>query len=79
MTRFMYFSVAALMFAAALPASATEIYCTVVGTVQGTFPGDPATHAKHYTDCRICITQELKVPFDATTGQSTGKSGSTHR
>jgi type VI secretion system secreted protein Hcp len=73
MTRFMYFSVAALMFAAALPASATDIYCTVVGTAQGTFPGDPTTHGSTTQIAVYTLTQELKVPFDATTGQSTGK------
>lgn len=44
MTRSMKFSLAGLMLlAVALPASATDIFCTVVGTVQGTLQGDPAT------------------------------------
>lgn len=73
MTRFMTFSVAALMSAAAIPASATDIYCTVVGTVQGTFQGDPVTHGTSTQIAVYALTQELKVPFDAATGQSTGK------
>jgi len=73
MTRFMTFSVATLMLAAAIPASATDIYCTVVGTVQGTFQGDPATHGTTTQIAVYSLTQELKVPFDAATGQITGK------
>jgi hypothetical protein len=42
MSRFMYFLVAGLMMlAVALPASAADIYCTVMGTKQGKFQGDP--------------------------------------
>jgi type VI secretion system secreted protein Hcp len=74
MTRFMNFSLAGLMIlAVALPASATDIFCTVVGTVQGTFQGDPATHGSTTQIAVYSLTQELKVPFDAATGQSTGK------
>ena len=61
------------MLAVAVPASATDIYCTVVGTKQGTFQGDPATHGNNSQIAVYALTQELKVPFDAATGQITGK------
>jgi type VI secretion system secreted protein Hcp len=74
MTRFTSFSIAALlMFAVALPASATDIYCTVVGARQGPFQGDPAARGSATQIAVYTLTQELKIPFDAATGQSTGK------
>ena len=74
MTRFMSLLVAGLsMSSVTLPASATDIYCTVVGNVQGTFPGDPATRGTTTQIAVYALTQELKVPFDAASGQSTGK------
>jgi type VI secretion system secreted protein Hcp len=74
MTRFMNCSLAGLMLlAAALPASATDIFCTVVGAVQGTFQGDPATGGSTTQIAVYSLTQELKIPFDAATGQLTGK------
>jgi type VI secretion system secreted protein Hcp len=74
MSRFVYFSVAGLMMlAVALPASATEIYCTVVGTVQGTFQGDTVTHGNTTQIAVYSLTQELKVPYDPSSGQSTGR------
>lgn len=73
MTRFMRFSLAGMMMLAALPASATDIFCTVVGTVQGAFQADPATRASPTQIAVYSLTQELTVPFDAATGQSTGK------
>jgi len=74
MTRFMNFSLAGLMMlTVALPASATDILCTVVGTVQGAFQGDPATRGSPTLIAVYSLTQELKVPFDAATGQNTGK------
>ena len=74
MTRFMNFSLAGLMMlAVTLPASATDIFCTVAGTVQGTFQGDPATRGNTAQIAVYSLTQELKVPFDAATGQSTGR------
>ncbi len=70
----LYFSVVGLMMlAVALPASATDIYCTVVGAVQGTFQGDPGTHGTTTQIAVYALTQELKVPFDPTSGQITGK------
>jgi len=74
MTRFMSFSVAALtMLAVTLPASATDIFCTVIGAKQGTFQGDPATRGSTTQIAVYTLTQDLKVPFDAGTGLSTGK------
>jgi type VI secretion system secreted protein Hcp len=74
MSRFMYFSVAGLMLlAVALPASATDIYCTVVGAVQGTFQGDTVTHGNAAQIAVYSLTQELKVPYDPSTGRSTGR------
>jgi type VI secretion system secreted protein Hcp len=74
MSRFMYISIAGLMMSAlALPASATDIYCTVAGSVQGTFQGDPATKGSATQIAVYSLTQELKVPFDASTGQITGR------
>jgi type VI secretion system secreted protein Hcp len=74
MTRFMNVFLAGLtLWAVALPASATDIFCTVVGTVQGTFQGDPATRGTPNQIAVYSLTQELKVPFDASTGQVTGR------
>jgi type VI secretion system secreted protein Hcp len=73
MTRFINLSVAGLMLAVALPASATDIYCTVVGARQGTFQGDPVARGNATQIAVYALTQELKVPFDAASGQSTGK------
>jgi type VI secretion system secreted protein Hcp len=74
MTRLMQYSLAGLMtFAVAPPASATDIFCTVVGAVQGTFQGDPATGGSTTQIAVYSLTQELKVPFDTATGQITGK------
>ena len=74
MSRLMYFSVAGLMMlAVALPASATDIYCTVVGAVQGKFQGDPGTHGNTTQIAVYALTEELKVPFDASSGLSSGK------
>jgi type VI secretion system secreted protein Hcp len=74
MTRFMSFTLAGLMLSAvALPASATDIFCTVVGAKQGTFQGDPVARGITGQIAVYTLTQELKVPFDAGTGRSTGK------
>lgn len=74
MTRFVHLSIAGLMIVGlALPASATDIYCTVVGAKQGPFQGDPAVRGNATQIAVYTLTQELKVPFDSATGQSTGK------
>jgi type VI secretion system Hcp family effector len=46
-----------MMLAVAVPASATDVYCTVVGTQIAVY----------------ALTQELKIPFDATSGQRSGQ------
>jgi type VI secretion system Hcp family effector len=74
MTRSVYFSIAGLvLLALALPASATNIYCTVVGAKQGTFQGDTALHGDATTIAVYALTQELKVPVDAASGLGAGK------
>jgi type VI secretion system secreted protein Hcp len=74
MTRSVYVSMAGLMLLAlALPASAANIYCTVIGTKQGTFQGDPAVRGGAAQIAVYALTEDLKVPFDAASGQSAGK------
>ncbi len=73
MARIMCFSVAAFLLTAALPASATNIYCTVVGAKQGKFQGDPGLHGDPTQIPVYALTEELKVPYDAASGQSTGR------
>jgi type VI secretion system secreted protein Hcp len=73
MTRLTCFAVAALMLTAALPASATDIFCTVVGAKQGKFQGDPGLHGDLTQINVYALTEELKVPFDPASGQSTGR------
>jgi type VI secretion system secreted protein Hcp len=73
MTRFICFSAAAFLLATALPASATDIYCTVVGAKQGKFQGDPGLNGDTTQIHVYALTEEIKIPFDAASGQSTGK------
>jgi type VI secretion system secreted protein Hcp len=74
MTRFVNLSIAGfVLLAVALPASATDIYCTVVGAKQGPFQGDLVARGNATQIAVYTLTQELKVPFDAATGQSAGK------
>jgi type VI secretion system secreted protein Hcp len=74
MSRFIHFALTGLILqAVAFPACATDIYCTVVGSKQGTFQGDQVTHGNNSQIAVYALTQELKVPFDAASGQITGK------
>jgi type VI secretion system secreted protein Hcp len=74
MTRFIRYTLAGMVMSAiALPASATDIFCTVVGAVQGSFQADPTTRGNLSQIAVYSLTQELKVPFDAATGLSSGK------
>jgi type VI secretion system secreted protein Hcp len=74
MSRFKCFLVTGLMMsAAALPASAANIYCTVVGTTQGKLQGDPGLHGDATQIPVYAITEELTVPFDAASGQASGR------
>ncbi len=66
MSRFMYISIAGLMMSAvALPAAAPDIYCPV--------SGDPATKGNATQIAVYSLTQELKVPYDPSSGQITGR------
>lgn len=74
MSRFMSLLIAGLtMAASAVPASATDIYCSVVGVKQGPFQGDPGPRGSSTQIAVYSITQDLKVPFDAASGLSTGR------
>jgi type VI secretion system secreted protein Hcp len=75
MTRLVYFLTAGMMmFALAVPASATNIYCTVVGAKQGKFQGDPGVRGSDGTQIAVyALTEDLKVPFDPASGQATGR------
>jgi len=75
MTRLVYFLTAGLMMLAlAVPASAANIYCTVVGAKQGKFQGDPGVRGSDGTQIVVyALTEDLKVPFDAASGQATGR------
>src|SRR5271167_1342738 len=76
MSRFTYLLIAGLTMAAvAVPASATDIYCTVMGVKQGAFQGDPGPGARGSTTqiAVYSLTQDLKVPYDAASGLGTGR------
>jgi type VI secretion system secreted protein Hcp len=74
MSRFMYFSITGLMMlAVGLPASAANIYCTVVGAKQGQFQADPAVRGEAAQILVYALTEELNVPFDPASGQITGR------
>lgn len=55
------------------PASAQEIFCTVVGAKQGTFQDDRGSTASPSQIPVLFVTEEISVPFDTTTGQATGR------
>lgn len=61
-----------LLTAAALPVSAANIYCTVVGAKQGAFQGDTVAHSESQIAV-YALTAEVEIPFDAASGQVTGK------
>ncbi len=74
MSRFMYFSITGLlMLAVTLPASAANIYCSVVGTKQGKFQADPTARGEATQILVYALTEELNVPFDPASGQVTGR------
>ena len=73
MARFPYLMLAAMTaLGFAVPASAGNIYCTVVGVKQGKFTGD-GVHGGSTEIPVYALTQEVKVPYDAASGQATGK------
>ena len=55
------------------PASAQEIFCTVVGAKQGTFQDNRGGSAAPSQIPVLFVTEAISVPFDTTTGQSTGR------
>jgi type VI secretion system secreted protein Hcp len=73
MSRFVHCSIAGLMMLSlAFPASAGNIYCTVVGIKQGKFQGD-GVRGDNALIAVYALTEDLKVPYDAATGQATGR------
>lgn len=76
MSRFMYVVLAALtVLGSAVPASAQEIFCTVVGVTQKEFKGDnvgPGPDRAHQIPV-LFLTEEIISPFDTVTGHVTGK------
>jgi len=74
MSRVVDFTAAGLMMlAVVLPASAGNIYCTVVGVKQGKFQGDPGAHGDTSQIAVYALTEDLKVPYDTASGQVTGR------
>jgi len=74
MSRVVHFSVAGLMMLAlAPPASAGNIYCSFVGTQQGTFQGTGAVQGSTTLIPVYSLTEAVTVPYDAGTGAKTGK------
>src|SRR5215469_3820179 len=75
MSRFMFVVLTALtVLGSAVPASAQEIFCTVVGKSQGQFQGDrggPGGGAHQIPV--LSLTEEIISPFDTATGHVTGK------
>jgi len=61
------------MLAAALPATAENIYCTVVGAKQGTFQNDRGLNGNLKQIPVLALTEEVKVPYDAASGLASGK------
>jgi type VI secretion system secreted protein Hcp len=73
MARFSYSILAGLMaLGIAAPASAGNIYCTVVGVKQGTFT-DNAARGESTQIPVYALTQEIKVSYDTGSGLASGK------
>ncbi|MBV8144126.1 MAG: type VI secretion system tube protein Hcp [Gammaproteobacteria bacterium] len=73
MPRFMFVFLAGLTVAGNIaPASAQEIFCTVVGVKQGTFQGDRTASKATSQIPVLFLTEEVTRPFDTATGLSTG-------
>lgn len=72
MARFLSVVLAGLwLLGVAAPASAQEIFCTVVGAKQGTFTGDRSA-GKAAQIPVLFLSQEITRPTDTATGLSTG-------
>ena len=55
----------------AAPASAQEIFCTVTGSKQGKFPGDPGVGAAFQIPV-LFLSQDIARPFEPISGLPTG-------
>ncbi len=74
MSRVVHFSVAGLMMLAlAPPASAGNIYCSVVGAQQGTFQGAATVQRSASLIPVYSLTEAVTVPYDTGTGAQAGK------
>jgi type VI secretion system secreted protein Hcp len=73
MPRFIFALLAGFaVLANAAPASAQEIFCTVVGVKQGTFQGDRVAGKASSQIPVLALSEEITRPFDAATGLATG-------
>lgn len=74
MSRLMWVLLAGCGLAAVgAPASAQEIFCTVVGANQGTFHDARGGGSSPSQIPVLFVTEEITVAFDTATGQSTGR------
>jgi len=62
-----------MMLAFALPASAGNIYCSVVSAQQGTFQGAATVQGSASLIPVYSLSEEVTVPYDTATGANTGK------
>ena len=61
------------MLTMAFPAFAGNIYCTVVGVKQGKFQSDASLRSASTGIAVYALTEDIKVPFDASSGQGSGR------
>lgn len=61
------------MLGSGVPAAADNIYCVVVGAKQGAFQTGKGSGPNAMQIPVLFLTQEVSVPFDQSTGLSTGK------
>jgi type VI secretion system secreted protein Hcp len=74
MSRFVWVVLAGVsLLGSAAPASAQEIFCTVVGAKQGTFPAASSVGGKPSQIRVLFLTEEITRPTDTGTGLSAGK------
>lgn len=74
MSRFTYSALAAsVLLTMAFPAFAGNIYCTVVGAKQGKFQSDASLRSASAGIAVYALTEDVKVPFDASSGQGSGR------
>ena len=74
MSRLTYSALAgSVMLTTAFPAFAGNIYCTVVGVKQGKFQSDASLRSASTGIAVYALTEDIKVPFDASSGQGSGR------